>query len=119
MIVEDEAIIAISLEDAFQDEGYEVVGPFSSCADALASLAVAAPELAILDAVLKDGPCLDLARELRRCGVPFMIYSGREAFEDDFPELEGITWVEKPASLETVVRAAEALIGRRPDSEQS
>ena len=62
MIVEDEAIIALSLEDIFKDEGYEVVGPFSSCADALASLSSGLPSLAIVDAMLRDGPCLEHGR---------------------------------------------------------
>ena len=38
MIVEDEALIAFSLEDIFGDEGYAIAGPFSSCASALRSL---------------------------------------------------------------------------------
>jgi CheY-like chemotaxis protein len=33
MIVEDEALIACSLEEALQDLGFEVAGPFASCAD--------------------------------------------------------------------------------------
>ena len=36
MIVEDEAIIAMGLEDGLADHGYEMAGPFSACADALA-----------------------------------------------------------------------------------
>lgn len=112
MIVEDEAIIAFSLEDSFQDEGYEVVGPFSSCADALSSVATRLPSLAILDATLSDGSCIELARELRRRGVPFLVYSGHGEFEDHSSELDGITWIEKPASPDKVLRAAGALIGK-------
>jgi hypothetical protein len=36
MIVEDEAIIAMGLDDGLADHGYEMAGPFSACADALA-----------------------------------------------------------------------------------
>jgi DNA-binding response OmpR family regulator len=43
IIVEDEALIAMSLEDVFEDQGYRVTRPFSSCADALAALATAVP----------------------------------------------------------------------------
>jgi DNA-binding response OmpR family regulator len=115
MIVEDEAIIAMSLEDIFEDEGYQVIGPFSSCAEAIASLSSKMPTLAILDAILRDGSCLELARELRARAVPFMIYSGQDEVEAKSPEFEGITWIEKPAPPDRVIRAAGALIGRPTD----
>ena len=34
LILEDEAIIALNLQDELQDNGYRVGGPFTSCADA-------------------------------------------------------------------------------------
>jgi DNA-binding response OmpR family regulator len=110
MIVEDEALIALSLEDGFCDEGFRVAGPFSSCADALASLDHSVPDLAVLDAMLRDGPCLELARELRHRGVPFLIYSGAEAFKEHAAELEGVPWIEKPSSLDSVMSAARNLL---------
>ena len=112
MVVEDEAIIAMSLEDGLSDKGFRVVGPFSACAAALAALETSTPDLAILDAVLSDGPCLDLARALRDRGVPFMIYSGADAFDEHAPELDGVPWVEKPSSLEIVLKAAMRLVER-------
>jgi DNA-binding response OmpR family regulator len=112
LIVEDEALIAFSLEDAFKDEGYRVTGPFPSCADALASLAKTRPDLAVLDAALSDGSCLELARQLRHQGVPFLIYSGRDAFEEEAPELGDVLWLEKPAPSADVVRAAAKLLAQ-------
>jgi DNA-binding response OmpR family regulator len=112
MIVEDEALIAFSLEEVCEDAGYRVVGPFASCAAALLSLVTSLPDVAVLDATLSDGPCLELALELRRRGVPFMIYSGRDAFQERPPELDGVVWVEKPNSFQTVLQAAEKLLGR-------
>lgn len=110
MVVEDEAIIAMSLEDGLCDKGFQVLGPFSSCTDALAALKITTPDLAILDAVLSDGPCLELARALRGRGVPFLIYSGAGAFDEHAPELDGVPWVEKPSPLDTVLEAAVHLI---------
>ena len=112
MVVEDEAIIAMSLEDGLSDKGFQVAGPFSSCDDALSALKTATPDLAILDAVLSDGSCLELARALRDRGVPFMIYSGAQAFSEHAPDLEGVVWVEKPSSLDEVLEAALGLVGR-------
>ena len=112
MIVEDEALIAISLEDGFYDEGFKVAGPFSTCADALASLEREIPDLAVLDALLKDGTCLELARELQRRGVPFIIHSGAPLFEEHAAELNGVPWIQKPALVEEVVSAATSSLQR-------
>ena len=114
MIVEDESLIAFSLEDDFQDQGYAVSGSFSSCADALAALARVIPEVAVVDATLSDGSCLELARELRRLDVPFLVYSGRNAIDEQAPELAGIVWIEKPAPSASVVLAATRLLTQGP-----
>jgi DNA-binding response OmpR family regulator len=110
LIVEDEALIALGLEEAFEDQGLRVAGPFATCSDAMAHLRNAAPAVAVLDAMLRDGPCLELARELRSRKVPFLIYSGRSAFEKHPLELEGVMWIDKPAPVETVVRAVIELL---------
>ena len=68
--------------------------------------------MAILDTTLKDGSCLELARDLKRRGVPFVIFSGTSAHQDDPPEFTNAPWVEKPASVDTVVSAAAELVAR-------
>src|SRR3954467_6754360 len=76
LLLEDEALIALNLQDELQDAGYRIAGPFTTCAAALAWLQTATPDTAILDAALKDGPCREIALELSRREVPFLIYSG-------------------------------------------
>lgn len=110
MIVEDEALIGWDLADAFQETGFRTAGPFVSCAGAFHFLDGQTPDLAILDAVLSDGSCLELALELQRRGVPLIIYSG-EAADGHAPELNGVCRVEKPSPVETVVDAAAGLLG--------
>lgn len=110
MVVEDEALIAFSLEEAFQDEGFVVAGPFSSCAEALRSLASQRPDIAVVDATLSDGSCLELARQLRDRKVPFLIYSGRNAIEERAPELDNVEWIDKPVPPSLVVKATLKLL---------
>jgi len=105
MIVEDEPMIAISLCEEFKDAGHEVAGPFATCAEALQSLEISLPDVAVLDTVLKDGSCLELARDLRRRGVPFLIFSGKSAHWDEPPEFENVPWIEKPAPFDEVLSA--------------
>jgi len=97
LIVEDQALIGMSLEAYLEDAGYDVVGPFMRRAQALAWLETDTPELAVLDVMLSDGSSVDLARELRKRGVPFAIYSGLKPATDT-PEFQGVPWLEKPMS---------------------
>jgi DNA-binding response OmpR family regulator len=87
----------MSLEAYLEDAGYDVVGPFMRRAQALAWLEANTPELAVLDVMLPDGSSVDLARELRKRGVPFAIYSGLKPATDT-PEFQGVPWLEKPMS---------------------
>jgi DNA-binding response OmpR family regulator len=97
LIVEDQALIGMSLEAYLEDAGHDVIGPFMRRAQALAWLETDTPELAVLDVMLPDGSSVDLARELRKRGVPFAIYSGLKPATDT-PEFHGVPWLEKPMS---------------------
>ena len=108
LIAEDQALIGLSLEAYLAEAGYDPVGPFATNGEALRSIEEAAPDLAILDVLLKDGPCTPLVRELRRRGVPFAIYSGMKPAAVP-PELAGVPWLEKPVAREELIRAIEGL----------
>jgi DNA-binding response OmpR family regulator len=109
MVVEDEALIAMSLEEGLSDLGFVVAGPFSACSDAIDFLRSETPHVAILDSVLSDGLCIELARELRHRGVPFLVYSGAAALTEYSPDFEGVQFIEKPADTRFVVEAAVGL----------
>src|SRR5918997_2501112 len=98
LILEDEALIALDLQDELRDAGYEVEGPFTTCATALSWLETATPDTAILDAALKDGPCREIALELTRRDVPFLIYSGYHEDRQLLAEFPHVTWIEKPVA---------------------
>jgi CheY-like chemotaxis protein len=78
LLAEDSAIIGLELADTLECEGFQVAGPFTTCAAAEAWLAAHEPAAAILDNTLKDGPCERLAEDLRRRGIPFIVYSGHD-----------------------------------------
>ena len=69
LILEDEAIIRLNLQDELQDAGYSIGGPFTTCADALCWLQTNTPDVAVLDTVLQDASCHEVARPWRaaRC----------------------------------------------------
>ena len=105
LLLEDEALIAVALQDDLEEAGYAVAGPFVTCASALEWLADHRPDLAILDTVLKDGPCREVAVKLTSLGVPFLVYSGHAEAVNTVPELEYATWVEKPAAAQALLLA--------------
>ena len=108
LLVEDDAIIALTLEDQLQANGYRVT-TFGSCATAWKWLEYRTPEIAVLDIKLSDGPCNDLAAELSQRDVPFIVYSGFAQHRNTHPEFAEAVWVEKPASFALLLKALEAL----------
>jgi DNA-binding response OmpR family regulator len=116
MIVEDQALIGMSLEASLEEAGFEVAGPFMTNAEALEWLERNVPDLAVLDIMIKDGTSLQVARELKSRGIPFAIYSGLPAKADCPPELQNAPWLEKPVSRETLVGTLERLSGLRAEA---
>ena len=112
LLLEDEALIAVALQADLEDAGHNVAGPFITCASALDWLTGNKPDLAILDTVLKDGPCKEVALRLTSLGVPVLVYSGHAEDVNTLPELANATWVEKPATGETILQALVGLTSR-------
>lgn len=92
MIVEDEALVALMVEDLLTDFGCEISGSFGAVDDALAYLRDAAtppPALdgAVLDVNIGGTMVFPVAERLRAAGIPFVFATGygalpRKGFED-------------------------------------
>lgn len=111
LVVEDQALIGLSIEAFLEEAGYEVAGPFASNQEALDWLGGGAPAAAVLDLGLKDGLSTTLAQELRRRGVGFVVYSGHAQRPDLAPELHDVPWLHKPVPREDLLRAVDDLAG--------
>jgi DNA-binding NtrC family response regulator len=97
LVVEDEAVIGLALSDLVEDEGCAVCGPFARSDQAIAWLdSGETADIAIVDHILRDGPCTELVRLLAARGIPFVIYSGNARHADMPVELQQATWLEKP-----------------------
>jgi len=112
--LEDEALIALDLQVGLQEAEYGVAGPFTTCAAALSWLQTCTPDMAILDASLTDGSCRQIAQELTRCEVPFLIYSGYHEDRQLLAEFPHITWIEKPVPSSVIVEACQQLLVGSP-----
>ncbi len=102
LLAEDQAIIALELADSLTTAGFDVAGPFASCAEAEDWLTTGTPDAAILDNLLKDGPCDAVASDLSRRGVPVIMFSGH----DERPSADWkASWVTKPVAFPVLLEA--------------
>jgi DNA-binding response OmpR family regulator len=76
LIVEDEAMIAMMIEDMLVDLGCEIVGPASQIAQALRVIESEEFDAAILDVNLNGVQIFPVAEALRAKGVPFVFATG-------------------------------------------
>ena len=110
LVVEDEAVISLVIAEELFSYGYGVAGPFGRVDEALAWLKQNNVDLAILDHELKDGSCLPLAQELRQRRIPFMVFSAGSPPRKHLADFEGVPWIGKPASIETLLDGLDELM---------
>jgi CheY-like chemotaxis protein len=76
LVVEDEAILAMSVEDVLIRLGFAVVGPAFCAADALEMAEGEVLDAAVLDINLGDGSSFSAAAVLKMKQVPFCFATG-------------------------------------------
>jgi DNA-binding response OmpR family regulator len=110
LAVEDEALIAMELEDMLSDLGHEVIGPAATVAAALGLLEGARPDAAVVDANLGGESARPVVEALVAAGIPVVLASGyddRELGKLGF----GAPTVGKPYSCRELAEAITAVSG--------
>lgn len=104
LIVEDEALVAMDLQFAFEDAGAEVLGPAMSLGDALAIAEHAAQiDCALLDVDIAGHDVYPVAKMLQDRGTPFIFHTAHGsglAHGEMFP---GTITCLKPTLPETLI----------------
>jgi CheY-like chemotaxis protein len=96
LIVEDEFLIAMDLELLLERQGWRVLGPAATVAEALRLLEQGeAPDVALLDVNLCGELVTPVAAALRAHGVPFVLASAYERVDLLEPALAGVPNVGK------------------------
>lgn len=75
-VVEDEALIALVLQDMLEELGHSTVGPAARLEDACRTARDGAFDLAILDVRLADRDVYPVAEILEARGIPFAFATG-------------------------------------------
>ena len=76
LVVEDEALVAMLVEDALLDAGAAVLGPAATVSEALLLLGKENPDVAVLDLNLAGETSTPVADVLAQRGVPFVVATG-------------------------------------------
>lgn len=79
LIVEDEALLALELDEVLRSAGFNVVGPFGNLAKALQAAKCESIDIAILDTNLNGEMVYPVASELALRGVPFLFLTGYDS----------------------------------------
>jgi CheY-like chemotaxis protein len=119
LVVEDDAIIALSAAAVLEEAGHDVIGPALGVEHALALAREHGPDLALVDINLAGGDeGIDLARQLQReLGVRSLFVSGQiaTARSNRDAALGLLKKPYDPAALAGALPAAEAVLqGRTP-----
>jgi CheY-like chemotaxis protein len=76
LVVEDEALVAMLVEDALLDSGFTVLGPAATVEEALALLEREAPDAVVLDLNLAGETSAPVADWLALRRIPYVIATG-------------------------------------------
>lgn len=77
LVVEDEVLIALQIAEALEIQGFMIVGPFQTVAQALSSLQTPdSCDAAVLDANLRQESALPVASALAALAIPFVVTTG-------------------------------------------
>jgi CheY-like chemotaxis protein len=98
LVVEDEFLIAMDLELLLERQGWRVLGPAATVAEALHLLEQGEepPDAALLDVNLRGELVTPVAERLRARGVPFVLASAYNPVDLGAPTLAGVVNVGKP-----------------------
>lgn len=116
LLLEDEALIAMDVEQLCRDAGAAQV-TVARDLDEVDPEQIAVFDVAVVDLLLGGRSTLGLAAVLRDRGVPFVFASGYSSAEEMAADFPGVPLVSKPYSGADLVQAVAAVTGRLPVAE--
>jgi len=113
LIVEDEPILALTLEEYLTSAGFEVAAVVGRLPAALAAIETIALDAAVLDANLAGVSAAPAAAALTARGVPFIVVSGYLP-EQQVSAFSAGARLQKPCRPDDLVRALHDIVPNRP-----
>lgn len=111
LVIEDEALVAVMIEDMLAEAGATVIGPAMSVAAGLALAELETIDAAVLDVNLRGERIDVVAALLRKRDVPIVFATG---YGEGMPNaVPGDLVLDKPYTQESLTRALCRALGRR------
>jgi DNA-binding response OmpR family regulator len=110
LVVEDEPFLAMDVADLLNDAGFDVIGPATTVADALALLDRSGCDVGVLDIHLGHEDSEPVALALKSIGTPFVVVSGNSQKHSP-PGFEGAPFLSKPISVSTLITLLRSIVG--------
>lgn len=110
LVIEDEMMVAMGLEMALEDAGYEVIGPFGRLDQAIEAARSGQMDVALLDVNVRGDEVFPVADILAARGVPFAFLTGygRETLPARFGSSRVLSKPFQAGQLVAAVRAMSA-----------
>ncbi|MFL5280502.1 MAG: response regulator [Rhodopila sp.] len=103
LVAEDEALVAMMIEDLLEDLGCEIAASAARLEDALEKAQTVTADVAVLDVNLAGRLSYPVIEVLRARGIPFVVATGYRL--NDLPaELQGAPVLAKPLRRRSSVR---------------
>lgn len=103
LIVEDEALLALELQFAFEDEGADVLGPAMSLESAMTLAGSEEIDIAVLDVDIAGHEVYPVAAVLQQRGVPFIFHTAHGSRIELAALFPGAITCMKPTMPDTLV----------------
>jgi DNA-binding response OmpR family regulator len=110
LVVEDEFLVALSLEEDLREAGCEIIGPIGDLAAATDAARAEKFDIALLDVNLKGEKIFAVADDLKARGVAFVLLSGYGKM-DLPPRFHDAPRLAKPYDPQHLLREIERLVG--------
>jgi DNA-binding response OmpR family regulator len=110
LVVEDGAIVALTLAQELQNAGFEVIGPAGTVTGALTLIEENGCDAAVLDVRLGNETAEPVARELLARGTPFVTLTGY--MHEQLPPVFGCApALAKPVQMKTLIAELRRCLG--------
>ena len=103
LLIEDEALVAMMIQDLLTECGHSIIGPITKLSDALHAAKGSDYDAAILDINLGDGMAYPVADIVAARGVPFVFVTGYEADTVD-ERFSSVPVLKKPIEAQMLQR---------------
>jgi two-component sensor histidine kinase/DNA-binding response OmpR family regulator len=113
LLVEDEALVAILLEEQLRDFGLSIVATCGNVSEAMRAIDASSPDAAILDVNLGGESAFPVADRLAQSGIPFVFVTGygRESIDQRYSH---INVLEKPIERHALEAVFAKVLGNSP-----